>query len=153
MILIHLDYNCAADTVLAISDMREVYEKVSSVSPNWFNLGLALELSYTDLTYFRETYHGDDSVCLREALAHRLVSGSPLTWGGMCTALRDVTVARNVAADMIEKHFRGEWLYCLVAKNMVKLTVFGRGVMQHVHQIHSTRMLCMYMHRHVFSFC
>ncbi len=85
-----------------------MHEKVRSASPNWFDLGLALKLSYTDLTDFRETYRGDNKVCLREALAHRLQSGGPLTWGGMCTALRHSTVARNVVADEIEEHFKSK---------------------------------------------
>ena len=80
-----------------------MYEKVRSASPNWFNLGLALKLSYIDLTNFRETYRGDNDVCLREALARRLQSGDPLTWGGMCTALRHSTVARNDLAVKIEE--------------------------------------------------
>ncbi len=82
-----------------------------SASPNWFNLGLALKLSYTDLTMFRDSYHGDSDVCLREALARRLQSGAPLTWGGMCTALRHSTVSRSDVAEEIEEHFHGEWLY------------------------------------------
>ncbi|XP_064385940.1 uncharacterized protein LOC135334611 isoform X5 [Halichondria panicea] len=90
------------DTVLTISDILEVYEKVRSVSPNWFNLGLALKLSYTDLTNFHETYSGDNDVCLREALARRLQSGDPLTLGGMCTALKNSMVARNDVAEAIE---------------------------------------------------
>ncbi|XP_064385938.1 uncharacterized protein LOC135334611 isoform X3 [Halichondria panicea] len=89
-------------TVLTISDILEVYDKVRSASPNWFNLGLALKLSYTDLTNFRETYRGENDVCLREALARRLQSGDPLTWGGMCTALRNSMVARNDVAEAIE---------------------------------------------------
>ncbi len=79
-----------------------MYEKVRSASSNWFNLGLALELSYTDLTNFRDTYRGDNDVCLREALARRLQSGGPLTWLGMCTALRHSAVARNDVAVEIE---------------------------------------------------
>ncbi len=73
-----------------------------SASPSWFNLGLVLELSYTDLTNFRDTYRGDNDVCLREALARRLQSDD-LTWGGMCTALRHSTVARNDLAVKIEE--------------------------------------------------
>ena len=79
-----------------------------SASPNWFNLGLALKLSYTDLTNFRETYRGDNDVCLREALARRLQSGDPLTWGGMCTALRNSTVARNDVAEAIEGSYQSK---------------------------------------------
>ncbi len=111
MILIHLDYNCAADTVLTLSDLLEVYEKVRSASPNWFNFGLALELSYTDLTYFRETYRGDNEVCLREVLVRRLQSGDPLTWGGVCTALRHSTVARSDVAEEIEEILQSTWLH------------------------------------------
>ncbi len=101
---------CNADTVLTISDILEVYEKVQSASPNWFNLGLALKLSYTDLTNFRETYRGDNDVCLREALARRLQSGGPLTWEGICTALKHPTVKRNYVAVEIEEHFKSKWL-------------------------------------------
>ncbi len=88
-----------------------MYEKVRSASPNWFNLGLALKLSYTDLTNFRETYRRDSDVCLREVLARRLRSGFPLTWGGICTALRHSTVSRSDVAEEIEEHFHSEWLY------------------------------------------
>ncbi|XP_064385325.1 uncharacterized protein LOC135334177 isoform X4 [Halichondria panicea] len=94
------------DTVLTISDILEVYEKVRSASPDWFNLGLALKLSYTDLTNFRDTYRGDNDVCLRETLARRLQSGGPLTWEGICTALKHPTVKRNYVAVEIEKHFK-----------------------------------------------
>ncbi len=86
-----------------------MYEKIRSASPNWFNLGLALELSYTDLANFREMYRGDNIVCLREALALRLQSGDPLTWEGMCTALRHSTVAKNDVAVKIEGYFQREW--------------------------------------------
>ncbi len=86
-----------------------MYEKVRSASPNWFNLGMALELSYTDLSNFSEKYRGDNEVCLREALARRLqFGGGPITWGGVCTALRHSTVARNVVAEEIEEHFKSE---------------------------------------------
>ncbi len=108
MLCISLSYNFNVDTVLTISDILEVYEKVRSASPNWFNLGLALKLSYTDLTNFRETYRGDNDVCLREALARRLQSGDPLTWGGMCTALRNSTVARNDVAEAIEGSYQSK---------------------------------------------
>ena len=106
-----IDYHCAPDSVLTVSDLLEVCERVKSASPNWFSLGLALKLSYTDLTNFRETYRDNNDVCLREVLAHRLQSGVPLTWGGICTALRHSTVSRNDVGEAIEEHFHGEWLY------------------------------------------
>ncbi|XP_064386403.1 uncharacterized protein LOC135334925 isoform X3 [Halichondria panicea] len=93
------------DSVLTVSDLLEVCERVKSASPNWFSLGLALKLSYTDLTNFRETYRDNNDVCLREVLAHRLQSGVPLTWGGICTALRHSTVSRNDVGEAIEEHF------------------------------------------------
>ncbi len=95
-----------------------MYEKVRSASPNWFNLGLALKLSYTDLTNFRETYRGDNDVCLREVLALRLQSGT-LTWGDVCTALRHSTVKRNDVAVEIEKVFiESKWLHCIQCNSM-----------------------------------
>ncbi len=94
-----------------MSGILEVYEKVKNASPNWFNLGLALELSYTDLTNIKIKEHrGDNDVCLREALACRLQSGGSLTWGGICTALRHTTVARNDVAEKIEEYVESGWL-------------------------------------------
>ena len=56
-------------------------------------------------------YRGDNDVCLREALAYRLQSGGPLTWGGICTALRHSTVERNDVATEIEENIvQSEWL-------------------------------------------
>ncbi len=81
-----------------------MYEKVRSASPNWFNLGLVLKLSYTDLTNFHETYRRDSDVCLREVLARRLQTGFPLTWEGICTALRHYIVKRNDVAEEIEEY-------------------------------------------------
>ena len=108
MLCISLSYHFNIDTVLTISDILEVYEKMRSASSNWFNLGLVLKLSYNDLTNFRETYRGDNDVCLREALARRLQSGDPLTWGGMCTALRNSIVARNDVAEAIEESYQSK---------------------------------------------
>ena len=109
-VMIQIIINCNTDTVLSISDLLEVCEKVRSASPNWFDLGLALNLSYTDLANFRDTYRGDNNVCLCESLAHRLQSSGPLTWEGMCTALRHSTVKRNNVAEAIEEYVEGEWL-------------------------------------------
>ena len=108
-VMIQIIFNCNTDTVLSISNLFEVCEKVRSASPNWFYLGLALKLSYTDLTNIEGKCRGDNDVCLREALARRLQSGGPLTWRGICTALRSSTVARNDVAVEIEEYVGSEW--------------------------------------------
>ncbi len=79
-----------------------MWERVKSASLNWFNLGLALELSYTDLIHFRDSHRGDSDVSLREVLALRLQTGAPLTWRGICAALRRSTVKKNDVAEEIE---------------------------------------------------
>ena len=89
-----------------------MYEKARSASPNWFNFGLALELDYTDLTNYRETYLGNNDVCLHEVLALQLQSGT-LTWGGICAALRHSTVKRNDVAVEIEVFIESKWLHCI----------------------------------------
>ena len=86
-----------------------MYEKLKSASPNWFDLGLALKLDYTDLANIEENYHGGNDGRLRQVLARRLQSGGPLTWGGICTALRHSLVARNDVA--LEIQSQSEWLY------------------------------------------
>ena len=86
-----------------------MYEKLQSASPNWYNLGLALKVCYADLANIEENCYGGNDVRLRQVLVCRLRSRIPLTWGGIRTALRHSTVARNDVA--LEIHSQSEWLY------------------------------------------
>ena len=71
----------------------------------WFNLGLALKVSYDTLDNIRDK-HGDNQNCLREMLAARLKTG-PLTYSEICQSLRAPTVERNDVAEAIEEACTG----------------------------------------------
>ncbi len=71
----------------------------------WFNLGLALKVSYDTLDNIRDK-HGDDQNCLREMLAARLKTAS-VTYSELCQSLRASTVDQNDVAEAIEEECTG----------------------------------------------
>ena len=102
------------DTI-TLNDHQDVYEKLVGVSSKWHDLGGALGLKYDTLSTIRSNY-SDVQERLREMLAKRLQSGSPLTWSNLCGALRNPTVSRaDVAAEIEEKlgMQNGAWCYRL----------------------------------------
>lgn len=88
--------------MLTIDDLQVVYEKLSSVSPKWFNFGLALGLDWATLTNLTDKHHCDNVRCLREMLATRLQSSEPLNWAILCTCLQNHTVGFGALADTLK---------------------------------------------------
>ena len=87
---------------LTLGDLSEVYEKVYSARPKWYNFGLALELPLATLDSIRIKYHLDPSDCLREMLKTRLKIEHPLMWREIIRALRKPTVGESKLADQLE---------------------------------------------------
>ncbi|XP_064394910.1 uncharacterized protein LOC135342168 isoform X2 [Halichondria panicea] len=89
---------------LTIDDLQHVYEKLhtahASASPHWFNLGLALGLTYPVLTNIDSKHRGDNVACLREMLAE-LLSTQDVTWSFLSGALKKPTVKLINLADII----------------------------------------------------
>lgn len=95
-----------AGTVLTLTDLHMVCEKLKNASPMWFFLGLALGVSHTDLTNLESQKH-DNPSRLREMLAIRMNSG-PLTWTDLCIALRASTVNCYNVATEVEKFLQAK---------------------------------------------
>ena len=87
---------------LTLGDLSEVYEKVYSARPKWYNFGLALELPLATLDHIRIKYREDPSDCLREMLKSRLKLENPLMWRGIIIALRRPTVGESKLADQLK---------------------------------------------------
>ena len=87
---------------LTLGDLGEVYEKVYSARPRWYNFGLALELPSATLDSIRIKYHVDPSDCLREMLKTRLKFENKLMWREIIRALRKPTVGESKLADQLE---------------------------------------------------
>ena len=90
---------------LTLRDLSDVYEKVYSVRPKWYNFGLALELSVAALDSIRIKYLLDPSDCLRETLKARLKLEHPLMWREIIRALRKPTVGESELADQLEREY------------------------------------------------
>ena len=87
---------------LTLGDLSEVYEKVYSARPKWYNFGLALELPLATLDSIRIKYREDPSDCLREMLKARLKLENSLMWREIFRALRKPTVGESKLADQLE---------------------------------------------------
>ncbi len=88
---------------LTINDIQHVFEQLhESASSHWFDLGLALDLSYHVLTDINNKQHDTLSnvSCLREMLAI-LLSTQHVTWSLLSDALKNPTVGLINLADSI----------------------------------------------------
>ncbi|XP_064401302.1 uncharacterized protein LOC135347305 isoform X2 [Halichondria panicea] len=88
-------------SILMLSDLNSVYEKLIEAAGNWFNLGLALGLGHGTLDDIKDDYHRNKD-CLREMIVARLKTG-PLTYFEICQSLSAPTVDRNDVAEAIEE--------------------------------------------------
>ena len=99
-------------SILILSDLQSVYEKLIPAAGNWFNLGLALGLRHGTLKDIKDDYHGNKD-CLREMIAARLQTDSP-TYSEICRSLKSPTVGRNDVAEAIEEECTGILLYVVI---------------------------------------
>ena len=92
-------------SILILSDLQSVYEKLIQAAGNWLDLGLALGLRHGTLKDIKDEYHRNKD-CLREMIAARLKTG-PLTYSEICQSLKSPTVGRNDVAEAIEEECTG----------------------------------------------
>ncbi len=92
-------------SILTINDLPSVYEKLKKAAGKWFNLGLALKVSYDTLDNIRDK-HRDNQNCLREMLADRLKISS-VTYSELCQSLKVSTVGQDFLAEAIEEECTG----------------------------------------------
>ena len=90
--------------VLTEDDIRSICEKLKSASKDWFKLGLALGVKFTDLKDIEDEYRSNKR-CLTEMVGKCLEVTDPehpMTWPYICECLRSPTVERNDVAEEIE---------------------------------------------------
>ncbi len=88
--------------VLTQDDILTICEKLKSASKDWFNLGLALKVKFTDLKNIQDQY-SDNNRRLAEVVGKRVEATDPVTWPYICKCLRNCVVERNDLANEIEK--------------------------------------------------
>ena len=86
-----------------MDDLSDVYTKFYGARDKWFEIGLVLKIDFTTLKSIGREQLNNQSICLREMLAHRIQSGGPLTWTDLCSCLRHSTVERNDLASKINQ--------------------------------------------------
>ena len=100
---------------LSMDVLGIVYTKLYNARNKWFDIGLALDISYSTLESI-ESEKPNNSDRLRRMLAHRIQSGGPLTWADLSGCLRHPTVERNDLANIIDQGLR-MLLWCTCAES------------------------------------
>ena len=86
--------------------LKALLNELHSVRVNWYNIGLELDILYTELNCVRKVY-SDPSDSLREVLIHWLGTAvdPPPSWEAVVSALRSPLVNEmNVAAQLGSKY-------------------------------------------------
>ncbi len=94
-------------SVLTGADILIICESLKNASKDWFNLGLALGIMYTDLKNIEDQYP-DNNRRLTEMVGKRLEVTDPehpMTWPYICECLWSPTVQRNDVAEEIEQRW------------------------------------------------
>ncbi|XP_064398871.1 uncharacterized protein LOC135345380 isoform X3 [Halichondria panicea] len=114
-IILLVDKSSHLDKALTINDLQHVFEQLhESASSHWFDLGLALDLSYHVLTDINRKHHDTSNMsCLREMLA-TLLSTQHVTWSLLSDALKNPTVGLINLADSITDQSRAERHGCAI---------------------------------------
>ena len=83
--------------------LKTLLNELHSVRTNWYNIGLELDIPYTELNCFRKMY-SDPSDSLREVLIYWLQTNidPPPTWDAVVTALRSPLVNEKNMATQLE---------------------------------------------------
>ena len=91
------------DLQLSKEDFYSVYNWLYEVRNRWPDIGLALEMNYTDIHAIECDHKNDCKAALRDMLYKLFDSKKPLTWNKICSALRQPTVGQACLAEEIEK--------------------------------------------------
>ncbi len=98
---------CIHTGKLLQQDLHLVYTRVIDVKAKWYNLGLALGVTNSDLsTILRGKNNHDDNDYLREMLSFRLRLSTDLTWKDLIEALECQTVNRHDIASELRAAIR-----------------------------------------------
>ena len=90
---------------LSSNDLHKVQKELISAQNQWYDLGLALDLSSSTLDSIKGK-KDSTKVCLREMLKEWLKRTNPKpSWRAVVEGLRDVTVEENQLAEEVEKKY------------------------------------------------
>ena len=92
-----MDYSNSSD----VHSLVTIVDGIHVITAQWFNLGLALKLSYSTLKQIESNFPRDSLRCLTEMVEMWLQSSSHPSWQGLVSALRSPSVSRIDIADRI----------------------------------------------------
>ena len=91
---------------LTIQDMRVVQTVLWDARPKWYNIGIQLHITVSDLDVIKEKNLGNPDECFTELLTQWLRQvNPPPTWISMMTALRSPTVNLSAVAETVEREY------------------------------------------------
>ena len=90
--------------VLAYKDVLSICEKLKRASKDWFTLGLAFGVNYSDLEDIEDQYASNKRRLVEMVFKRIEVTDPeyPMTWPYICECLRNPIVERNDVAEEIE---------------------------------------------------
>lgn len=94
--------------ILNVNDLGSVLTELHPARAKWYNIGLQLRVSVTDLQRIESEYKNDHSTCLRQMLVKWLETGTA-TWEAICDALQAPIVQGGESSTLAE-HLRSK--YC-----------------------------------------
>ena len=86
--------------------LKALLNELHPVRANWYNIGLELDIPYTELNFFRKMY-SDPLDSLREVLIYwlKMAVDPPPSWDAVITALKSSIVGeKNVAAQLESRY-------------------------------------------------
>ena len=92
---------------LSLSDLGDVLTELHPARAKWFNIGLQLKVSVTDLQRIESEYKNDHSTCLRQMLIKWLEMGSA-TWEVICDALQ-APIVQGGESNTLAQHLRNKY--------------------------------------------
>ena len=83
--------------------LRTILDSISTLTAGWFNLGVALGLSYDTLKIIESNYRGDACRCLTEmVMAWLQMKDNPQpSWQSLASALSSPSINKIEIANMI----------------------------------------------------
>ena len=85
--------------------MKDVLRFCNKARPNWYNIGLELDISDDDLDAIENDNPQDSSKCLRKMLQHWLRSDLDRTWKSLADALGSNLVQQPaLGSEILEKY-------------------------------------------------
>ncbi len=97
-------FSCSPVGRLVPNDLATVLTELREVRADWYDIGLALNLTPGDLDAIKGPYK-DPKECLRETIKEWLNTSPDPSWKAIAQALRSPIVNRVILANLLEQEF------------------------------------------------